>query len=83
MKPSQNVAERTMPTEEEYYIENLTTKPEGGWYNDLPDLCRDCLHRGTVKGMDYVKPYCQFYHAVLKKNTLKGNCKYRSTKVGE
>ena len=82
MNPSQNVAERTMPTEEEYYIESLMTK---AWAlsDDYPDPCKDCLHRGTVKGMDYVKPYCQFYHTVLKKNTLKGNCKYRSTEVGE
>ena len=82
MNPSQNVAERTMPTEEEYYIESLTTKA-WAFIDDYPDPCKGCLHRGTVKGMDYVKPYCQYYHTVLKKNTLEGNCKYRSTKVGE
>lgn len=53
------------------------------WYEDYPDVCKDCLHRGTIKGWGSVKPYCQYYHTVLKKDTLDGDCKYRSTKVGE
>lgn len=77
MNPSLITVGRAMPIEEEFYT------PPTDWYNDHPDPCKDCLHRGTVKGMDYARPYCQFYHTVLKKNTLDGDCKYRSTKVGE
>lgn len=51
--------------------------------DDIPDLCKDCLHRGTTIGTMCAKPYCHFYHVVLKKDTLDGDCKYRSTKVGE
>lgn len=57
--------------------------PTWTWYEDYPDLCKDCLHRGRTIGTMSAKPYCQYYHVVLKKDTLDGACKYRSTKVGE
>lgn len=53
------------------------------WYEDYPDVCKDCLHRGRTIGTMCAKPFCQYYHVVLKKDTLDGDCKYRSTKVGE
>ena len=61
----------------------LENPPTWVWDNDYPDVCKDCLHRGRTIGTMCAKPYCQYYHVVLKKDTLEGDCKYRSTKVGE
>lgn len=62
---------------------NLKSPPTWALRDDHPDACKDCLHRGTIKRMDYVQPYCYFYRAVLRKDTFDGDCKYRSTKVGK
>lgn len=59
------------------------TTPKMELNNDYPDICKDCLHRGTTFGMKFGYPFCQYYHVVLHKDTLDHECKYFSTKVGE
>ena len=64
-------------------IIHIKLDTEWVWDEDCPDVCKDCMHRGRTFATMRVKSFCQYYRVVLRKDTLEGDCKYRSTKVGE
>lgn len=65
-------------------LRGWATAPKMDENKDYPDICKDCLHRGTTSGMNFEQnQFCRYYRVVLHKDTLDHECKYFSGKVGE